>query len=244
KAVQDGDAYTLAKDLKEGRVHVGVFQGFELAWAQQKEPKLKPLMIGVYYDPRLRAEVVVQKGYKGDNLAGLKGKELAIAQASPGHCRLILERLCTDQLKSTPQQAFSKITRPEHAEAALDALCDDVVQCAVVDKVSLDLYKQVKAGPFKRLRVLKQSEVFPPAAAVYYEGVLDAATIDRFKAGLLKANESTRAKEMMSSFKITSFDPVPADYAEMLAATLKLYPAPEKITPLDKGDTAKTEKGN
>jgi ABC-type phosphate/phosphonate transport system substrate-binding protein len=242
KAVQDGDAYKLAKDLKEGKVHVGVFQGFELAWTQEKEPKLKPLMIGVYYDPRLRAEVVVQKGYKGDTLAGLKGKELAIPQSSPGHCRLFLERLCTDQIKSTPKQAFSKITRPEHAEAALDALCDDVVQCVVVDKVSLDLYKQVKAGPFKRLRVLKESEVFPPAAAVYYEGVLDAATLDRFKAGLLKANESTRAKEMMSSFKVTSFEPVPADYAEMLAATRKRYPAPAKITPFD-SESAKTENG-
>src|SRR5262245_36611724 len=241
-AVQGGDAYTLARDLKEGKVHLGVFQGFDLAWVQDKEPKLKPLMVGVYYDPRLHAEVIVQRGYKGDTLAGLKGKELAIPQSTGGHCRLFLERLCTEELKATPKEFFSKIMRPEHAEAALDALCDDVIQCAIVDKVSLELYKKVKSGPFKRLRVLKESEVFPPAASVYYEGVLDAATLDRIKGGLLKANESTRAKEMMSSFKITSFEPVPADYAQMLAATGKLYPAPAKITSPEKGETTRTEK--
>jgi ABC-type phosphate/phosphonate transport system substrate-binding protein len=139
---------------------------------------------------------------------------------------LFLERLCNETAKTTPEKFFSKVTRPENAEAALDALCDDEVQCAVVENVSLETYKLVKAGPFRRLRLLQQSEVFPPGAIAYFEGKVSTDLLNRFKAGMLKANNSERAKEMMATFKITAFETVPANYDEMLANTRKLYPAP------------------
>jgi ABC-type phosphate/phosphonate transport system substrate-binding protein len=239
KVVEGGDAYSVARDLKEGKLHLGVFQGFEFAWVQQKDAKVKPLMIAVYYDRNPRASLVVQKTYANETIADLKGKAVAIPAVSGGHTRLFLDRLTTDQAKTTPKMFFSKVVRPANSEAALDALCDDDVQAVVVDNVSLETYKTVKAGPFRRLKVLKQSDVFPAGVVAYYEGKLDAETLKRFTSGMLEANKSARAKEMMSTFKITAFEVIPADYAQTLAATLKAYPAPEAIAPRDK-----TGKGN
>jgi ABC-type phosphate/phosphonate transport system substrate-binding protein len=238
-AIEGGDAYSAAKELKEGKLHLGVFQGFEFAWVQQKDANIKPLMIAVYYDRNPRASIVVQKTYAAENIAGLKGKEVAIPAVGGGHLHLFLERLTGEQGKATPKMFFNKITRPANSEAALDALCDDDVQAVVVDNVSLETYKTVKAGPFRRLRVLKESESFPAGVLAYYDGKLDAATLKRFAAGMLAANKSARAKEMMSTFKITAFEPVPADYTQALAATLKVYPAPETLVPREIGGKGK-----
>src|SRR5439155_17532774 len=196
QAAPAGDAYAIAQKLKDGKLHLGVFQGFEFAWAQQKYPKLKPLMIAVYYDRHLRASVVVQKDCPAAGVADLRGKDLALPIGAKGHCRLFLARHCAnDNGPCEPKAFFGHIARPEHAEAALDLVCDGYVQGAVVDDVSFECYKLVKAGPAKRLRVLKQSEVFPAGVIAYYEGALDDATLTRFTRGMLDATKDRKAIE-------------------------------------------------
>src|SRR5205823_6266527 len=207
QAAPAGDAYAIAQKLKDGKLHLGVFQGFEFAWAQQKYPKLKPLMIAVYYDRHLRASVVVHKDCPANAVAGLRGKDLALPIGAKGHCRLFLQRHCTDANgPCEPKAFFNHISRPPHAEAALDLVCDGYVECAVVDDVSFQTYKGVKIAAAKRLRVLKQSEVFPAGVIAYYEGALDDGTLNRFTRGMLDATKSRKAIEMMSLFKITSFE--------------------------------------
>jgi ABC-type phosphate/phosphonate transport system substrate-binding protein len=230
KASAGGDWCTLGQKLKEGELHLGVFQGFEYAWAVQKDPKLRPLMIAVYYDRHLRSNVVVRKDCPANTLADLKGKDLALPMGTKGHGRLFLERLCSDCGPSNSTAFFNQVVRPEHAEAALDSLCDGYVQAALIDNVSLETYKLVKRGPYQRLKVLQQSEVFPPAVITYYEGALDETTRARLTRGMLAATKNPRTKEMMELFKITSFEPVPEDYTETLANILRVYPPPEPIT--------------
>src|SRR6202035_1873398 len=41
------DALSLGRQLAEDKVQLGVFQGIEFAWARQKYPDLRPLMIVV-----------------------------------------------------------------------------------------------------------------------------------------------------------------------------------------------------
>src|SRR5262245_17603653 len=60
KVIQGGDAFALAQDLKEGKVHFGLFQGYEFAWVHKDDAKLKPLMLAAYYNVTLRASLVVQ----------------------------------------------------------------------------------------------------------------------------------------------------------------------------------------
>jgi ABC-type phosphate/phosphonate transport system substrate-binding protein len=242
QAASAGDAFAIGQKLKDGQLHLGVFQGFEFAWAQQKYPKLKPLMIAVYYDRHLRASVIVRADSDAKQVADLRGKELAMPIAIKGHCRLFLQRHCTDANgPCEPKAFFKQVARPEHAEAALDMVLDRQVQGAVVDDVSLACYQGVKSGPAKRLRVLKKSEVFPAGVIAYYDnGALDEATLGRFKKGLLDATGSPRARELMSLFKITSFEDIPDDYAQTLADIVRAYPPPHATA----ATAAKTATGN
>src|SRR5437879_880819 len=41
----------LRQQLKDGKLQLAIFQGFEYAWARQKDPDLKPLMIAVNQQP-------------------------------------------------------------------------------------------------------------------------------------------------------------------------------------------------
>jgi ABC-type phosphate/phosphonate transport system substrate-binding protein len=231
KAMAGGDCYDIGQKLHEGKLHLGVFQGFEYAWALQKYPKLRPLMIAVYYDPQLRSNLVVRKDSPAGGIAGLKGKDLALPMGTKGHGRLFLERICNDCGPTGSAAFFNQIVRPEHGEAALDSLCDGHVQAALIDNVSFECYKLVKGGPSRRLKVLQQSEVFPPAVVTYYEGALDEATRNRLTRGMLDAARNPRTRELMELFKITSFEPVPEDYNETLANILRIYPPPEPATP-------------
>jgi len=227
KAAPAGDAYAIAEKLKDGKLHLGAFQGFEFAWVQQKYPKLKPLMIAVYYDRHLRASIVVHKDCPAQAIAGLRGTELALPMGTKGHCRLFLQRHCTNANgPCDPKAFFSEVRRTEHAEAALDLICDGKVQCAVIDEVSWQCYKGVKSGPAKRLKVLSQSEVFPAGVIAYYDGGLDQATLNCVTRGLADATKNRKAIEIMSLFKITSFEEVPEDYADTLANIRRLYPPP------------------
>ena len=45
--VQQKDWKELAEKLAGGQLHLGVFQGFEFAWAREKQPKLKPLALEI-----------------------------------------------------------------------------------------------------------------------------------------------------------------------------------------------------
>src|SRR5262249_30481582 len=61
KAQPGGDAFDIARNLEEKKIHLGVFQGYEFAWVREKFPNLRPLMIAVYYDRHLHANVVVHR---------------------------------------------------------------------------------------------------------------------------------------------------------------------------------------
>ena len=56
-----GDAAQLARAMKEGKLHLGVYHGFEFAWARQANPDLKPLVIAVCHHKQLHAYLVVNK---------------------------------------------------------------------------------------------------------------------------------------------------------------------------------------
>src|SRR5262245_11399137 len=55
------DALAVGQRLDKKELELGVFQGFEFAWAQQRYPSLRPLMIAVNEDPHLRAFLIVPK---------------------------------------------------------------------------------------------------------------------------------------------------------------------------------------
>src|SRR5439155_12700021 len=80
--VTAGDAHDLGRRLNDQDVQLGVFHGFEFAWAQEKYPDLRPLVIAVNRHRTLRAFVMVRSDSAAADLADLKGKVVSVRRRS------------------------------------------------------------------------------------------------------------------------------------------------------------------
>jgi ABC-type phosphate/phosphonate transport system substrate-binding protein len=214
----------LTAKLANGHLHLGVFQGYEFAWAQDKDRKLRPLTIAVNVRPYRYAHVLVRQDSEATNFEGLGGASLALPRIGQGHLRLFVWH--HSQAKGKPLDAFfPKITAPDNIEDALDDVVDGIVQVAVVDRVGLEAYRRRKPGRFKRLKEVACSDALPPPLLACYEGSLDNSTLQRFRDGLLNAHHREEGQKLLNLFKLTSFETVPNDFDQVLAATRKTYPS-------------------
>jgi ABC-type phosphate/phosphonate transport system substrate-binding protein len=220
------DPQDLGKRLNDNQLQLGVFYGFEFAWAQQKYPDLKPLVVAVNRQHTLRAFVVVRNDNLATELVDIKGKTLSVPRRSREYSLLFLNRELS-KLGAEQKDFFAAVTQHSNSEEALDDILRDKVQAALVDALALTSYEQVKPGCFARLKVLKQSEAFPPGVVAYRQGALDNATLARFRDGMLTANQSARGRDLMGLLKLSAFENVPADLDQALGHILKVYPAPE-----------------
>jgi ABC-type phosphate/phosphonate transport system substrate-binding protein len=225
--VVGGDHAELCQKLHRDEVQLAVFQGIEYAWVHDKHPDMVPLMVAVYCQPTLKANLVVRKDSDIAGFADLRGKDLAYPKKSKEHCRLFLERNCSECGQCEPKAFFSQIARPASMEGALDDVCAGRAPACIVDAVTLEHYIGLKPGCGARLRVAKQSETFPPAVICYRKGGLSEATINRFRTGMMNANKNDKTRDMMAMYMITSFEPLPADYFQIVNEILKTYPAPD-----------------
>ena len=227
KLAVGGDCYGLAQKLKDGKVELAVFQGIEFAWVQSHYPEIKPLMIACYNHKHLHAYLVVNKDGPVNNFADLRGKEVAVPMRSKQHIRLFLNKGCAGCGSASAKQHCKNIQTPANPETTLDDLVAGKIDAAVIDKVGLDFYQFLKPGDFGRLKIVESSEAFPAAVVAYREGSIDETLLNRFKTGMIQANQSQRGRDMMHLFKITAFEPIPEDYQQTLDDIVKAYPEPE-----------------
>lgn len=225
KMVPAGDARHLGQLLAEDKVHLGVFHGVEFGWARLKYPQLRPLVIAVNQQRHLQALIVVRADASANVFTGLKGKKIALPAHSREHCHLYLQHCCKEHGQE-PKSFFSQVTTPDNVEDALDDLVDSLVDAAVVDNVSLDCYRHRKTARCARLKVLQQSAIFPAAVVAYHPGALDDDTLQKFRDGMINANKSTLGRQFMTLWKLTAFEPIPADFDQTVTAILKTYPPP------------------
>ena len=223
--VSGGDAEALGRSLKNDRVQLGVFHGFEFAWARIKNPDLKPLLIAVNRDRVLRAHLVVRRDSKFTTPGDLRKRSVALPRLSREHCRLFFERRCV-QPGMTPEQFFARVHTPDDIEDALDDVVDGNVHAAVVDAVSLDNFRKFKPGRAAKLRTLLRSEPFPCAVVAYQRGALSEDLLRRLKAGLIAARNDPRGKQLLAMSRITCFEAVPANYEGQLEDIARAYPPP------------------
>lgn len=228
--VTGGDPMTVAKNLSDGKLDLAVFHGVEFAWVQKRFPALRPLMVAITKYGYTQAHIVVLKDGPISTFANLQGKPFVMPLCSREHCRLFLDKCCTDCGCDGPQRAFSEVFKV-NGEQALDDVCQGKASATVVDKVALEHYQALKPGCFARLQILKTSEEFPTGVIVYRIGSLGQDKLSRFRAGLMTADKTDLGREMMKGFRITSFEAVPENYAQMLSDILKVYPAPAVVAP-------------
>jgi ABC-type phosphate/phosphonate transport system substrate-binding protein len=223
--VLGGDAYELAAKLTSNELQLGVFHGIEFAWAQQRYPALRPLMIAINQQRHLHAYVMVKKDSDAKNITRLIGKRLAVPFETRDHCTLFLERCCQAQGKP-PARFFSKTTTPDNSEAALDDVAAGRVDAALVDGVALKCYKRRNPQRYARLKVVEKSCCFPAAVVAYHAGAVDRATLQRFKTGMLNANKTSYGRQLLTLGRMTGFEPVPNDYKKILTEVAQTYPPP------------------
>ena len=213
----------LAAKLAKGELEIGVLQGYEFAWAQEKFPDIKPLALAVNVFLYPVAFIVEHKDTAGQGFASLKGKSLTLVP-EPTFVRLFIDR----QAQTANAKAdgfFSKIHKADNIEDAIDDVVDKKVQAAAIDRAALEAYKRRKPGRFNQLKSVVNSDPFPPAAVVYFEGKLDRSILDRFRDGLLNANKKEKGETMLNLFRLTRFDPIPVDLSKILTQTRKEYAA-------------------
>lgn len=224
KIVNEKNWQAVVDKLEKKELQIGVLQGYEFAWAQEKQPNLKPLMLAVKIHRYPRAFVVVKSDNKASDFGGLEGQTLSIPSTSKGFPKLFVEREA--QAKGKKLEAFfSKIVTPEEPEDAIDDVVDGVVQAAVVDQAVLEAFKRRKPGRFAKLKPIAQSAPFPPPVILYKDKDLDNATLEKFRNGLIKASTKERGQKMLTMFHLTGFETVPDDFGKVLEETRKKYPA-------------------
>jgi ABC-type phosphate/phosphonate transport system substrate-binding protein len=219
-----GDAFDLGRRLEEKKYQLGFFYGVEFAWAQQEYHDLRPLVTVISKYHAWHARLVVSKDNEAADLAALKGKSLALPQRYRPHCRLFLEKACASSCRAEPAACFGHITYPASTEDALDSVLTGDSQATVVDDSAMDHYKEIKPGCFARLRVVQESEPFPPGVIAYRQDGLDRDTLARLRTGLMNASKAVSAREGMALVGVTNFEPVPADFGDRLARIAKAYP--------------------
>jgi ABC-type phosphate/phosphonate transport system substrate-binding protein len=219
------DWQELTDKMTKGQCQVGVFQGYEFAWASKDHPDLKPLALAINLYRYPVVYVVTNKTNAATDFAGLKGQSLGLPDTGQPYLRLFVERECKAQGKDV-KEFFSKLSTDQGVEDCLDDAVDGTLQVAVVDRAALEAFKQRKPGRFSKLKVVAKSPPLPPVVIAYAEKSLDEANLKRFRDGLFGAGKTEKGKTLLTLFHITGFDPVPDDFDKVLADTRKEFPPP------------------
>jgi ABC-type phosphate/phosphonate transport system substrate-binding protein len=222
------DALHLAQDLADGKIQLGLFHGFEFAWAQYEHPNLRPLMIAINHQRQLQVLVMIRSDSPLKSFADLNGKAVGLPCFCQEHCWICMERSCQAVGQADPKRFFSSFTTPRDPEEGLDQLADGKIEAVIVDNVALDSYQKRKPARFAKLKCLQKSEGFPSAVIAYREGDFDAATIKRFQDGLMEGQKTGLGRQLLMLWKLSSIERVPSDFNESLEKILKAYPPPSK----------------
>lgn len=218
------DAQTLARQLKDGKLHLGVFQGFEYAWVMEEFPELAPLAVAVPTAKRFQAILVVHKDSQATGFHDLAGKTIAYPKGNRGHCLVYLKKC---QLNVNAEAVNCQIIASPSIGDALEDIVDGKIDATIIDQGVFENFKRVRSGRGAQLKVIDASEEFPLSAVVYRKGILSSSVLTRFRDGLTTAHTSREGQFMMRLWSLSRFSTVPSDYSSQLGRILKAYPPTE-----------------
>jgi len=199
--VEVDSADVLRQQLADGTLQLGAFQGHEFAWAKAKLPDLEPLMLASTNPDVLQPVVVVPMASQAKDIGELRGKAIALPTSARDCVRLFVGKLCQKQ-GAAMKDFFTSVQAPEKAIDALDDLVDGKVQAAAVTQSVMRVFTTLKPGRAGRLKVLAQSEPFPPAVIAYVRGKLDNRTVQTFRDGMSAAHKTNNGNHLISQIKV------------------------------------------
>lgn len=216
------DYETLAARLDDKSLELGVFHGFEWAWVKDRHSDLCPLVVTVPAR-KIQACVVVRADAKAVTPADLRGASVAVPVGTKAHVQLYYERLVETLPAGCCRPAKDADRGPDEA---IEAVIEGTVPAALLDAAALSAYQSNKPGRAMLLKVLVESDPFPPTVVAYRKDGLAAKDAAKIRAGLVKATTNAQGKAFLFLWKLKGFDDVPAGFDADLRQLLKAYPPP------------------
>ncbi len=214
----------LTDKLTSGELHIGVYQGYEFAWATKDCPDLKPLALAVNLYRNPTVHVLTNKDNSATDFAGLKGQSVVWPDTAQPFLRLFAQREARAQGKEL-NEFFGKNTTQTNLEDCIDDVVDGVVQVVVVDRAALEAFKQRKPARFSKLKEVAKSPPLPPLVIAYYGSSLDNAEVKDLQDRLVNAGKTEKGKTLLTLFHMTAFSAVGDDFEALLVETRKQFPA-------------------
>jgi ABC-type phosphate/phosphonate transport system substrate-binding protein len=237
------DGAELARQLESGQVLIGLMPGIELAWAQKRDPNLKPLLLTCNEHVGLKAFLLVRAEANLSNVEALKGKTLSFPRLNLNHCYLFLDRAIREA-GHDPARFFAQCRVANNADDALEAVLEGQAHATVIDEVGFDVFRKRKPGRARKLQTLKESPRFPCAAMVYTPEKLNGDVLKKVYDNLSTTHERATGRQMLSLMRLTDLRPTSDDYQQLLKGILKEYPSPVdpvNFTLLNGADKATTQ---
>jgi ABC-type phosphate/phosphonate transport system substrate-binding protein len=217
------DSLAMVKRFKEQKIELGVMHGFEYAWIKAKNPDLVPVSVALPNGGIVQAMVVVHEDCKAAGIAELDGESVLIPRGTKAHCMIYLEKLRA----GVPKTAARTLAKPGLTpEEALNLVANGEAPAALVDAASLAAYKVLQPGASKRVKVLAQSDHFPPVLILTRKGAMKDEAITKLRDGLSVAHKTAQYKPLMMMWNMQGFENVPKDYDAQLEKCLQQYPVP------------------
>jgi len=217
----------LAARLKEGKLDIGVFHGFEYAWVRDRYPEIEPLAVTIPPHRKVQACLVVNTESPAASAKDLKGACVVVPVRSKAHCRLFLDCLRADLPADCCGYAKHD---PLYPDEVLDGIAQKQYTAALVDISALLAYQANKPGPFRQLRVLSQSELLPPAVVAYRKGAIPEAAVAKLRDGLTPVKDNAHGRAFLMMWQLQGFEAAPASFDADMKRVTKLYPAPSKAS--------------
>ena len=233
------DPHTLCDRLKDGKVQLGVFHGFEFAWAQHRCDDLVPLIVSQPPGGMVQGLLIVLEDSPAKAVADLKEGGVLIPRGAKAHTLVFLDKLRDGLPADTAKPNMKADQTPEDV---LNAVVSGTAKAALVDWAAFDGYKVLNPGAAKGLRVLAKSEQFPPAVVCYRKGVLTDDQVTKIRDGMTASTKTPSGKMLMTLWNLKGFEAPPKGYQTSLDDILKAYPLPKADPKAETGGGLKASK--
>jgi ABC-type phosphate/phosphonate transport system substrate-binding protein len=220
----ESDHDALAKKLSQGKVHLGVFHGFEWAWVKQNHPNLAVVAITV---PTAlpRASIVVNAKNAAPGPQALMGANVEIPFNMKAHGIVYIEHL----EKTLPAGSIKpSLTEDSSYEELLDEVGKGKAKAALVDSANLAAYQAGFPGKATKIKVLCESEQMPQTVLVYNTKTMPEDTVKQIRNGLVSAHKNAKGSAFLFLWNLKGFEAPNAAFDALVAKCLKQYPAPKK----------------
>jgi ABC-type phosphate/phosphonate transport system substrate-binding protein len=219
----DSEWPAVVRDLDDGKLHIGVLQGHEYAWARAKYPDLRPLACSINRTKEVLAFLLVRHDAEATGRADPKGRRVVLATRLKDHARMFLEKRQAEEKGGGGSRPAATV---DTVHEAIQKVLGGEADLTVADHAAWASFQKLHPGSSRSLKVLGTSEAFPPAVLVYKPGGLDGAALGRLRDGFLTAHQTAKGSRLLGLLRVEKFDAVPAGYEEAVRACLKAYPAP------------------